>query len=197
MSNATGPFGLRYVSGPRVVIPCYLAASYATAVYKGDPVMISDAAADFDATGYRTAIEKATVTNGGIWHGVIEGFDPLPADLTKQYNPASTERIAQVILATPETIFEIRGCGGGTPTGAFVGLNAVGVAGTASTVWGTSGVKLDEGTATAPSADQSNPMFILSVKNVVDNVIGDYAIYRVLINTQYAAAGLRLGVAGA
>ena len=197
MSNATGPFGLRYVSGPRVVIPCYLAATYATAMYKGDPVMISDVAADFDATGYRTAIEKAVVTDGGIWHGVIEGFEPLPSDLTKQYNPASTERIAYVVLATPETVFEIRGCGGGTPTSAFIGLNAAARQGTASTVWGTSGVQLDEGTTDAPAGDQSNPMLILSVKNVTDNTLADFAIYRVLINTQYAAAGLRLGVAGA
>ena len=196
MSNATGPFGLRYVSGPRVVIPCYLAAGYATAMYKGDPVYLSATTADRDATGTRTSIIKATLTDGGIWMGVIEGFDPLPTDLTKQYNPASTERIAQVVLAGPETVFEIRGCGGGTPTSGFVGLNAVGIQGTASTVWGTSGVMLDEGTTDAPDADLSNPMLILSFKNVTNNELGDYAIYRVLVNTAYGATGLRLGVAG-
>lgn len=195
MANKTGAFGLRYVSGPRIVIPCYIASGYATALYKGDPVTLSNAGVDRDATGHYTAVELATLTDGAPWFGVIEGFNELQTDLTKQYNPASTERMAYVILATPETVFEIRGDGGGAPTSLFPGLNAVGVQGTASTVWGTSGVMLDEGTATAPSADQSNPMLILSFKNVEDNELGDYAIYRVLINT-YNAVGTRLGVAG-
>jgi len=196
MANAQGPFGLRYVSGPRVVIPCYIAASYATALYKGDPVVLSNEADDRDATGHYPSVELASLVDDGVWFGVIEGFDEDPDNLTRQYKPASTERMAYVILATPNTVFEIRGCGGGTPTDLFPGLNAVGVQGTASTVWGTSGVQLDEGSATAPSDDQSNPMLILSFKNVEDNELGDYAIYRVLVNTGYNAVGERLGVAG-
>lgn len=196
MANNTGPFGLRYVSGPRVIIPCYIASSYATALYKGDPVTLSNETDDRDATGHRTAVELATLTDAGVWFGVIDGFNELTSDLSKQYNPASTERIAYVILATPNTVFEVRGCGGGTPTSSFVGLNAVGYQGTASTAFGRSGVALDEGTTTAPSADQSNPMLILGFKDVADNELGDNAIYRVLINTGYNATGTRLGVAG-
>lgn len=196
MANAQGAFGLRYVSGPRVVIPCYIASSYATALYKGDPVVLSNEADDRDTTGNRLAVELATLTDGGVWFGVIEGFNHLETDLAKQYNPASTERIAYVILATPDTVFQIRGDGQGTPTKLFVGLNAVGIQGTASTVFGTSGVMLDEGGTTAPSADQSNPMLILNFKNVEDNELGDYAIYNVLINTGRNATGSRLGVAG-
>lgn len=199
MANGTAAFGLKPVrmfnGSPYngAAIPCYIASTYATALYVGDPVMKSDESDDMDATGYRFTVEKATVTDGGIIFGVIVGFEPLQSDLSKQYNPASTERIAYVAPADG-IVYQIRGCGGGTPTDLFPGQNAVMIAGTASTVFGTSGVKLDEGTTTAPSADQSNPLYILNVKNVADNALADYAIYEVLINTPYNATGRTLGV---
>lgn len=196
MSNATGAFGLRYVSGPKQIVTCYLAASYATALYKGDPVVLSNEADDRDTAGFYPAVEKATLTDGGIWFGVIDSFIPIASDLSKQYHPASTEQYVNVILGNPQTVFEIRGDGQGTPTKLFVGLNAVGIQGTASTVFGTSGVMLDEGGTTAPSADASNPMLILSVKNVADNELGDYAIYNVLMNTPGVVDVVRIGVAG-
>lgn len=199
MSNPTGAFGLRPVrllnggSWAQAVMPVYISASYATALYKGDPVIKDNEADDADATGYRFTVEKATVTDGGIIHGVIVGFEPLVTDLSKQYNPASTERIAYMI-PSEGVVFEIRGCGGGTPSSLWQGQNAVMVDGTANSSFGLSGVVLDEGTATAPSADQSNPLYILNVKNVADNELGDYAIYEVLINTPVNATGYRLGV---
>jgi len=199
MSNKTGPFGLKPVrtfnGSPfnGAVIACYVASTYATALYVGDPVMKSDESDDMDATGKRFTIEKATLTDGGIIFGVIVGFNELVTDLSKQYNPASTERIAYVCPADG-MIFQIRGSGGGTPTDLFPGENAVMYQGTASTVWGTSGVLLDEGDTTAPSANQSNTLYILNIKNVEDNSLDDYAIYEVLINTPYNATGRTLGV---
>jgi len=199
MSNATGAFGLKPVrmfngspySG--MSIACYVASGYATALYVGDPVIHSNESDDRDATAKRLSVEKATLTDGGVIFGVIVGMDPLVTDLSKQYNAASTERIVHVAPADG-IIYQIRGGGGGTPTKLFPGENAVMRAGTASTVFGTSGVYLDEGTTDAPDSDQSNTLYILNVKNVEDNTLGDYAIYEVLINTPYNATGLRLGV---
>lgn len=199
MSNNTAPFGLRPVrkfdGSPwnGGVIPCYVASTYATALYVGDPVMKSDESDDMDATGKRFTVELATLTDGGVIFGVIVGFNELQTDLSKQYNPASTERIAYVVPADG-MIFEIRGSGGGTPTDLFPGENAVMYQGTASTTFGRSGVMLDEGDTTAPSADQSNTLYILNVKNVADNSLDDYAVYEVLINTPYNATGRTLGV---
>lgn len=200
MANATGPFGLRPVRSMNgapwngATIPCYIASGYATALYIGDPVTLSNEADDRDATGKKLSVELATLTDGGAIFGVITGMEPLESDLSKQYNPASTERVVHVAPAEG-VIYEIRGCGLGTPTDLFPGLNAVMLQGTASTVWGTSGVLLDEGGTTAPSADQSNPLLILNVKNVEDNTLADAAIYEVLINTPNAT-GKYIGVAG-
>jgi len=199
MANNEGPYGLKPVrtfNGSPYngsVIPCYVAASYAAALYIGDPVTKSDEADDMDATGKRFTIELATLTDGGLVFGVIVGFDELKTDLSKQYNPASTERIAYVCPADG-MVFRIRGCGGGTPSDLFPGQNAEMIQGTASTAFGTSGVQLDEGTTTAPSADQSNPLYILNVANIEDNELGDFAEWEVLINTPYNAAGRTLGV---
>lgn len=200
MSNSEAVYGLkpvRTINGSPYngsVIPCYIAASYATALFVGDPVTKSDEADDMDATGKRFSVEKATVTDGGIIFGVIVGFNELQTDLSKQYNPASTERIAYVCPADG-IVFKIAGCGGGTPTDIFPGQNAEMIAGTGSTVFGTSGVKLDEGTTTAPSADLSNPLYILNVVNREDNELADFAEWEVLINTPFDATGRTIGIA--
>lgn len=199
MANAQGAYGLKPVrtfnGSPYngAAIACYVASGYATALYVGDPVMKSDEANDMDATGYRFSVEKATLTDGGVIFGVIVGMEPDPDNLSYQYNPASNERIVYVCPADG-MIFKIRGSGGGTPTDLFPGQNAVMYAGTASTVFGTSGVMLDEGDTTAPSADQSNTLYILNIVNKPDNTLADYAEYEVLINTPYNATGRTLGV---
>jgi hypothetical protein len=202
MANATGAFGLRPVRRADgapwtgAVESCYIASGYATALFIGDPVILSDEADDKDATGYMYSVEKAGVADGSIIFGVIVGFEPLVTDLTKQYNPASTERVAKVVRADG-TIFQIRGDGGGTVTSAFPGLNAIMIQTAAgSTATGLSGIHLDEGSGTAPSANQSNPLYILRMVNKPDNVLGDNVIYEVEINTPYNATGRTLGVAG-
>lgn len=199
MANATNYFGLRPVKrlggGQFVTIPCYIAATYATALFIGDPVTLSNEADDRDTTGKMLSVELAALADASPIFGVITGMEPLASDLTKQYNPASTERVVHVTLATPDTVFEIRGNGVAAPTKLTPGLNAVmAQAASGSTVWGTSGVALDEGTD-APAADQSNPLLILNIKNVEDNTLGVNAVYEVLVNTPNAT-GTYLGVAG-
>ena len=204
MANVTGAFGLRpdrHLDGSvwnGATMRCYVSASYATALFVGDPVLLSAVTAERDTKGRYLSINKSAGTDGAIVFGVIVGFEANPDDLTKVYNPASTEAIALVARASDDLIFTIRGDGGGTPTKGFVGLNAVMIASTAgSTTTGLSGMELDEGTSDAPAADQSNTLFILGFKEVEDNELGDSAIYDVLINTNNNATGRILGVAGA
>lgn len=200
MANATNYFGLRPVKrlggGQFVTLPCYVAATYATALFIGDPVTLSATGADRDTTGTMLSVIKSGVADASPIFGVITGMEPLVSDLTKQYNPASTERVVHVTLATQDTVFEVRGNGVAAGDKLTPGLNAIlAQAANGSTVWGTSGIALDEGTD-APAADQSNPLLILNIKNVADNALGVNTVYEVLVNTPNAT-GTYLGVAGA
>jgi hypothetical protein len=204
MANDTGGYGLkpdRYMDGTcwdGALVPCYVSAAYATPLFVGDPVLMSPTLAEKDPTGRYPTINKSAGTDGVIVWGVIVGFEVNPDDLTKVYNPASTEAIALVAKASDELIFTIRGDGGGTPAKVFPGQNAIMVATTAgSTTTGLSGMELDEGTGTAPSADQSNPLWILGIHNVEDNTLADDAVWDVLINTNDNAVGRILGVTAA
>jgi hypothetical protein len=203
MANATGGFGLRpvrHIDGSPwngQTVPCYISASYATALYIGTPVLLSPTLAEKDTTGRYQTINKSAGTDGTIIFGVITSFEPLQTDLTKQYNPASTERIANVCV-DKSVVYAIRGDGGGTPSKVFIGQNAVCIETSAgSTVTGISGVELDEGTTTAPSADQSNPLFIEGIQDTPDNELADDAVYLVRLNTAENATGDILGVTAA
>lgn len=203
MSNATGAFGLRpvrYLDGTPWngrVIKCYVSSAYATALYVGDAVLMSPTAAEKDPTGNHLTVNVSSGADGVIIWGVIVGIEPNPDNLGRLYIPASTGGYVYVVRASDDLLFEIRGCGGGTPTSVFVGQNAVLKSGTGSTVTGLSGYTLDEGTTDAPDADQSNSLWIYGVKQVEDNELGDYALYEVLINTNDNATGRILGVTAA
>jgi hypothetical protein len=203
MANDTGAFGLKPVrrldGSPYngATIPCYVSSSYATALFIGDPVLISPTLAEADSTGRYPTINASAGTDGTIIFGVITSFEPLPTDLTKQYNPASTERIANVCVDN-DVIYHIRGDGGGTPAAVFVNQNAVMIAtSTGSTTTGISGFHLDEGTTTAPAANQSYPLYIMGITDKSDNTLADNAVYEVLLNTNLNATGDRLGVTAA
>lgn len=202
MANKTGAFGLcpiRHLDGSPwngVTIPCYVSASYATALFVGDPVLMSPTIAEKDTAGTKPTINVSAGTDGTIIWGVITSFEPTDRD-SKVYNPASTERIANVCV-DPSVIYKIRGDGGGTPDKTFPGSNAVMIATSAgSTVTGLSGFHLDEGTTDAPAADQSNTLYILNILNQEDNELGDNAVYEVLLNTNENATGRYLGVVAA
>jgi len=203
MANDTNYWGLqpvRHLSGASwngVTEKCYISSSYATALYIGDPVMIETEADNAEATGmYHTVIRTDGFDDGHIIFGVITSFDDSEG-CSKVYNPASTERYCNVVT-DPSVIYHIRGCGGGTPTDIFPWLNACMLSGTASTVTGLSGVKLDEGTTNVPAADASYPLIILKAAKLPDNELGDNCVWEVMISTsQYRdeSAGAVLGVA--
>lgn len=203
MANVTGAFGLRpirhFTGAPwnGATVPCYISSSYATALFVGDGVLISPTAAERDTTGQKPTINVSAGGDGAIIRGVIVNFEPLASDLTKQYNPASTERVANVCM-DPSVVFEVRGDGGGTPTKNWIYNNAVLIATAAGdTATGLSGYHLDEGTSTAPSADQSNPLLITGISTRPNEELAASALYEVVLNTFWNATGSFLGVAGA
>jgi hypothetical protein len=65
MANPTGPFGLRPVRHKNgapwngATVPVYCSASYATALYVGDPVVISLVTAERDALGRYLSVNKS------------------------------------------------------------------------------------------------------------------------------------------
>jgi len=200
MANATGIFGLkpvRHISGAPwngAVVKCYISASYATALFIGDPVLLSPTLAEKDPTGMHPTINKSAGTAGAVVRGVIVGFEPNADDLNKLYNPASTEAYAYVCM-DEDVVFAIRGDGGTTLTKAVPGQNAVMIADSAgSTTTGLSGMALDEGTTTAPNTTQNFTLHIIAIQNQEDNALGDNAVYEVLLNTFANTTGKYLGI---
>lgn len=180
MANVDSPFGLkpvRHKSGAPyngAANPYWIDADYGTALFIGDPVIkvaggSNDAAVkvpgqgDF-AIGTLPSIEKAAAGDANRITGVIVGFSPLPNDLTKQYNPASTERVA-LVCDDPDMVFEIQ-ADGAIPA-ANMGFNADLVyTHSGSTATGLSGAELDSST---DEADASSQLLILRAVNRVDN----------------------------
>lgn len=198
MSNNQGAFGLRPVMHKNgapwngQTQPCYISAAYATALYIGTPVLLSPTLGEKDTTGRYQTINASSGADGTIIWGVIVSFEPLLTDLTKLYNPASTERIAHV-CTDRDVLYAIRGSGGGSVSKVLIGQNAVIYNSGGSTVTGLSSCTLDEGISDAPAADQSNPLLIEGIVNVEDNTLADYAMYLVSLNTRNATGDV-LGV---
>jgi len=200
MTNPSGVYGLKpvkHISGAPwngATIQCYVSSGYATALYVGDPVLLTTTLVDKDPTAKKLTIIKSAGTAGTIVRGVIVSFEPLVTDLTKVYNPASTARIANVCV-DPDVVYSIRGDGGGTLTAVLPGQNAVMIAKTAgSTSTGLSGMALDEGTTTAPNTTQNFTLHVLGVKDVENNTLAASAEYEVLLNTCENATGRFLGI---
>ena len=184
MANTDAPFGLRPIKHKGgapytgAANPYYIPSTYATALFIGDPVIKTGTANTAEVTepgagkfipGSLPEINKATAGDGNAITGVIVGFSPDPDNLSRNYNPASTERIAYV-CDDPDVIFEIQADGAIAAT--QVGLNAVLIyTNSGSTTTGMSGVELDT-SSDAPDADQSNQLTILRVVNRTDNEAG-------------------------
>lgn len=196
MANQDTPFGLRPIrhrngaSYNGATNAYYINSTYATALFIGDPVVkvaggsnaasVSAAGMGDFAIGTLPEIEKAAAGDTVRITGVIVGFGPLPDDLTKQYNAASTERVA-LVCDDPDIIYEMQ-ADGAIPA-ASMGLNAVFIfTHSGSTVSGLSGVELDT-TSDAPAADASNQLLILrGVNNPANDVTLTHAKVEVMIN---------------
>lgn len=209
MANKDTPFGLRPVrhkSGAPyngAANPYYVPSTYGTALFIGDPVVITGTSnttavtvnngnfGEMFAIGTLPEINLTAVgdvtDNTGRITGVIVGFSASGNDLTLKHNPASTERVVWV-ADDPDLVFEIQ-ADGAVPA-ASVGLNAVLIAThSGSTVTGLSGMELDT-TSDPPAADASNQLTIKRLVNRVDNETNLlHNKVEVTINTHTEASG--------
>lgn len=174
--------------------PYFLPADYGTAMFVGDPVVITGTSntavvhtqqgthgGQSFAPGTLPAINRAGTANSSGITGVIVSFDAAPGSgLENVHNPASTARVAYV-ADDPGLIFEVQEDDGGTALAATsVGLNCNLLAATGSTTTNRSAFELDRSDAASAATRQVR---ILRLVNRVDNEIGDWARWEVQIIT--------------
>jgi hypothetical protein len=195
MPNANLVRGLiprRYRNGSPFMGPLrkyYVNAGDATALYIGDPVVLSGTG---DAKGV-PGVTRATAATGPIT-GVVCGIandETLPSsnDMMMQgYRPASTAGYV-LVCDDPTVLYEIQEDGiGGTLTQTAIGLNAALIAGNGSTFTRYSGWMLDSSTAAVTA---TLPLRIIGLSQTPDNEMGANAKWLVAINvpTETGAAG--------
>jgi hypothetical protein len=181
MANSDTPFGLRpvrYLSGGPYNGPGNIystAAGDATAVFLGDPVIISGTAQTIDGVVYQDVDQAAT---GDVVVGVVTEVLFVTRDSTV-YRAASTQRLLRV-CDDPNVLFEIQEVSGGTALVAnAIGLNCDFVVAAGSTTTGFSGVELNNATeATTNTLD----LHIWGFVNRPDNAVGEHAKWLVRIN---------------
>lgn len=147
----------------------------ATAIYIGDPVILSGTSSTINGKIYSDVDQAAT---GDVITGVVIGVQPVTQDSTR-YRAASTARLLMV-ADDPELLFEIQEVSGGTAlTANDAGLNANFVVAAGSTVTGLSGVELNNATeATTNTLD----LHIVGPVQREDNAIGEHCKWLVTIN---------------
>ena len=179
MANTDNPFGLRPVQHRNgapytgACRPYYIQSDYATALFVGDPVVITGAVntaavsaggADSFPVGALQSVNKATVGSNPIT-GVIVGFASTSQN-SLIYNAASTERVV-FVCDDPEVIYEIQA--DGTLTPADVGYNGVLIyTHTGSTITGRSAAELNT-TTTVPATTAAMQLKIRGFANREDN----------------------------
>lgn len=181
MANVDTPFGLRpvrYLSGAPYngAANVYTTASGdATAIYVGDPVILSGTAQTINGATYADVDQAAT---GDVITGVVIAVLPETRD-SLIYRAASTVR-RLLVADDPGLVFEIQEVSGGTAlTTAAIGLNANFVVGSGSTTTGQSGVELNNATeATTNTLDVQ----IVGLVNKEDNAAGEHAKWLVRLN---------------
>jgi len=181
MANADTPFGLRpvkYISGAPYngAVNTYSTASGdGTAIFVGDPVILSGTSQTIGGYIYRDVDQAAT---GNVVVGVVVAVLHETQD-SLVYRAASTVR-RLLVADDPGLLFEIQEVSGGTAIAAAdIGLNANFVVGTGSTTTGMSGVELNNsGIDTTNTLD----LQIVDVVNRDDNAIGEHCKYLVRIN---------------
>lgn len=186
MANVDSPFGLRpvrYMSGAPYngAVNIYsTAAGDATAIFVGDPVIISGTAQTIDGVIYQDVDQAAT---GNVIVGAVVAVLPVTRDSTI-HRAASTQRLLAV-ADDPNLLFEIQEVSGGTAlTADDMGLNANFVVGTGNATTGLSGVELNNATeATTNTLD----LQIVAFANRPGNEIGEHAKWLVRINRHQRA----------
>ncbi len=187
MPNANAPFGLMPVrdgaSAPYNdgTDPYALLAADNTAVYRGDPVVISGTA---DAMGV-SSVTLATAGAGNRVTGVVVGFSPNPGIVAAGYRLGGNE-VHALVEHNPDAEYEIM-CSGNLAA-ADIGANANLIAGTGGNAYNMSGWMLDSSSIATTATLQ---LRIVGLARRPDNEFGQYAIARVRINqtSETGAAG--------
>ena len=203
MANASAPRGFHPVrmldgspyNGAHVL--ALIPSSDGTAVYVGDPVKVNGASgtagtvvAGMDCEGMPQVIRVAAGTTGQDIFGVVVGFYADPTSLGTRHRAASTNRIAQVALAT-KVIFEIQEDAATTPVASTsVGLNAAFTTTAGSATTGQSAIALDSDSVNTTS---TLPIRIVGLTKRVGNAFNtagagsDPATFDVWFNTSMHA----------
>lgn len=159
----------------------HVPASYGTALYIGDPVIIVTDASD--ANGIPT-VARATAAGGNYMIGSIIAMASRPEAVWTQdkglYHPAST--LGYVMVADdPDLLFEIQEDSiGGVMTVGAAGRNADLIAGTGSAVTGRSGFQLDSSTLETTNTLQLR--IVEPVRSLENDPTDTYAKWLVSIN---------------
>jgi hypothetical protein len=196
MANTVAPYGFKpvqYAWGTSYDGRCrpYIAlSSYATALYKGDPVVITGTSNSTAIRGFQPGIlptiNRATAGADNAITGVIVGFLPLSGAESLVYGAASTDRIA-LVADNPDLLFAIQDDASGTLAVTDVGNNANFVTSTSgSNFTGLSGVQLD---ATTPATTANFQLTIISLYDIPGNDVGLSAQWLVRINRHTYAPG--------
>lgn len=181
MANPNAAFGLRPVrhldgsAWDGATQRFLIIATDSDALFVGDTVV--GAAAGGETTTGQKYVTKGAV--GGNILGVVASFGPDRNDLSKQYRVASTLREVNVIVS-PDVVYEVQeDSDGNAITIAEIGCNADMVQTTAgNTATGQSGAELDSSDAKTAAAQ----MRILGLSTKPGNVVGDNAVWEVMIN---------------
>lgn len=186
MANADNPFGLRPTGsvggGPHTgaVRLFSTVTGDGTAIFIGDPVILSGTSSTINGSVYQDVDQAAT---GDVFVGVVVGVIPITNESTK-HRAGSTARLLQVDT-DPNALFEIQEVSGGTAlTAAAIGLNANIVVGAGNATTGMSGVELNN---SGEATDNTLDVHIVGLVDRPDNEVGEHAKWLVRINRhQYA-----------
>lgn len=181
MANRDAVFGARlnghlYGSSYDARIrPYVVLATDATALYVGDFVKLTGTGGTSDYDQTLPGVTQAAATETLV--GVVVGFAPNSTYLNQIYRTASTLRTV-FVCDDPYAKFEIQASSDAAIAVTDFGANADIVVGTPSTVFGTSGMELDQTTITTATAQ----LRILGLEQRPDNEIGLHAKLTCMIN---------------
>lgn len=169
-------------------------ASYATALYIGDPVISGGGA---DANGVPNIAIAATT---GAVRGVIvglgtsEGLMANPSNLNITYRPASDPSVWYAMVADdPNIVFEVQEESNGTQLAAAdVGSNTISKSGTGNGY--ISGWQIPSATGASPATTATLQIRLLGLARRPNNAFGPFAKWLVQFNVHELAHGT--GAAG-
>lgn len=192
MANSDAAFGLTPIRNglgspwhAGMAQPYYIASAYGTALYIGDPVIVTGDQNSTELDGFPAGalqrIEIATAAGGNYVSGVIVGLGVDWDNLTKPYWAASTTGARVVwVCDDPEAIFICQeDSDGAALTYASGSLNVDLVSGTGSTYTSKSAWELDSSTAATTNTLQ---MRLLRLHPSPDNALGNNAVWECKIN---------------